>query len=184
MIQKKLYDSQIRKVNPSYFDGEVIMREVFNESNSQDQEAYFVEFVNGSLTTVHYHESEQILIPITGNGIIGEFSLKPSTALTDLCWDDFNINYFKSGEIVMVRPHVFHVHGAVPGQNFSHLAIRKMHNQKIEGNDLISSKSQTIWAFDIIQKLLDTKEPSIVLDQLNKISSKVNENILSWIGKA
>jgi len=183
MIQKNLYDSQIREVNPSYFDGKVIMREVFNESNSQDQEAYFVEFVNGSLTTVHYHESEQVLIPVSGNGLIAEFILKPSTVLTDLCWEEVNIKYLKTGEIVIVRPRVLHVHGAIPGQNFSHIAIRKMYNQKIEGNELISTRSQTIWAFDIIQKLFDTKEPLIVMDKLSKISSKVNENILSWIKK-
>ncbi|NOJ32450.1 MAG: hypothetical protein DA329_09965, partial [Candidatus Nitrosocosmicus sp.] len=64
MIQKNLYDSPIREVNRLYFDGKVIMRQVFNESNSQDQETYFVEFIDGSITTVHYHETEQILIPV------------------------------------------------------------------------------------------------------------------------
>ncbi|HKR72874.1 MAG TPA: hypothetical protein VJR94_02050 [Candidatus Nitrosocosmicus sp.] len=183
MIQKDLYNCPSREVNPSYFDGEVIMRQVFNESNSQDQEIYFVEFVNGSITTVHYHESEQILIPLSGNGIIGEFTLKPSTTLIDLCWEDFSTKSLKVGEIVMIRPHVLHFHGAIPNQNFSHIAIRKMFNQCIEGNDLISTRSQTIWALDLIQNLLDTKEPSIVLDQLNRISAKVNENILAWINK-
>jgi hypothetical protein len=83
----------------------------------------------------------------------------------------------------MVHPHVLHFHGAIPGQNFSHISIRKMFNQSIEGNHLISRRSQTIWALEIIQELLDTKESSIVLDQLNKISNKVNENILAWISE-
>ena len=183
MIQKNLYDSPIREVNRLYFDGKVIMRQVFNESNTQDQETYFVEFIDGSVTTVHYHETEQTLIPVSGNGIIGEFNLKSSTRLIDLCWEDFSIKPLKVGEIVMVHPHVLHFHGAIPGQNFSHISIRKMFNQSIEGNHLISRRSQTIWALEIIQELLDTKESSIVLDQLNKISNKVNENILAWISE-
>ena len=183
MFQKDLYNCPIREVNPSYFDGKVIMRQVFDESNSEDQEIYFVEFFNGSITTVHYHESEQILIPISGNGIVGEFTLKPSTTLIDLCWEDFSTKPLKVGEIVMVRPHVLHFHGAIPNQNFSHVSIRKMFNQRIEDKDLISTRSQTVWALDMIQKLLDTKEPQIILDQLNRISTRVNENIIARINK-
>ena len=183
MIRKILHDCQIRETNPSYFNGKVIMREIFNEYNSNDQEAYFVEFINGSLTTVHYHESEQILIPTSGSGVIGEFTLKPSTTLIDLQWENFNFESLKVGEIFLVRPHVLHVHGAIPGQNFSHLAIRKMFNQVNEGNHLVSTKTQTIWAFDIIQKLLDTNESSKVYDQLSIVSKKVNEYILSWLTK-
>lgn len=180
MIRKIFYDSQIKETNPSYFDGKVIMREIFNEYNSNDQESYFVEFVNGSLTTVHYHESEQILIPLSGNGVIGEFTLKPSTTLIDLDWENFKFEPLKVGEIVLVRPHVLHIHGAIPGQNFSHLAIRKMFIQKNEGNNSVSTKSQTIWAFDIIQKLLASNETSTINDHLAEVSKKVNENVLSW----
>ena len=181
MIRKILYNSQIREPNPLYFDGKVIMREIFNEHNSNDQETYFVEFVNGSLTTVHYHESEQILIPLSGNGMIGEFTLKPSTTLIDLDWENFKFESLRVGEIVLVRPHVLHIHGAIPGQNFSHIAIRKMFNQKNEGNNSVSTKSQTIWALDIIQKLLATNESSTVNDHLTMVSKKVNEKVLSWV---
>ncbi len=181
MIRKNLYFSPDKKINPYYFDGQVIIREIFSESDSKDQEVYFVEFVNGALTTVHYHESEQFLIPLSGNGLIGEFTLESSSILTDLKWENFNIRSLMVGEIVLIRPYVLHVHGAVPGQNFSHISIRKMFEQKMQGDRLLSSRTQTIWAFDIIQKLLDPNESSKIADQLSRISEKVNENILSWL---
>ncbi|MDQ2685380.1 MAG: hypothetical protein M3Y25_06015 [Thermoproteota archaeon] len=181
MIRKNLYFSPDRKINASYFDGEVIIREIFSESDSNDQEVYFVEFINGALTTVHYHESEQFLIPLSGNGVIGEFTLKPSSTLTDLEWENFSVRSLMMGEIVLIRPHSLHIHGALPGQNFSHIAIRKMFEPKLEKNCLVSSRTQTVWAFDMIQKLSNTKESSVLLDQLNRVSKKVNENILSWL---
>ena len=61
-----------RKSIPDYFNGSVVIREVYNGDNSQDQELYFVEFLNGALTTMHFHETEQILIPVYGKGVVGE----------------------------------------------------------------------------------------------------------------
>ncbi|VFJ15142.1 conserved protein of unknown function [Candidatus Nitrosocosmicus franklandus] len=181
MIRKILYNSQIRETNPLYFDGQVIMREIFNSDNSNDLEAYFVEFIGGSLTTVHYHESEQILIPISGNGVVGEFTLKPSTTLIDLCWENIKFQPLKVGEIVLIEPQILHIHGAIPGQTFSHIAIRKMFNQKYEGNRVVLTRSQTIWAVDLIQKLLGTNGHSIVIDHLRKVSEKINENVVPWV---
>ncbi len=47
--KKNLYYSNEKKVNPYYFDGEVIIREIYNESSSNDQEVYFVEFSRGRI---------------------------------------------------------------------------------------------------------------------------------------
>lgn len=72
MNKRNLYNCNERAFNPNYFNGNVKLKEVYNEKNSQDQEIYLVEFLNGALTTIHYHESEQILIPFYGKGIVGE----------------------------------------------------------------------------------------------------------------
>ena len=36
-------------------------REILGEDNSAEQEMYQVTFQNGALTTLHFHESDQIL---------------------------------------------------------------------------------------------------------------------------
>ena len=62
MQKENIYTSEEKKVNENYFTGNVIMREVLGQINSAEQEMYHVTFQNGALTTLHYHESDQILI--------------------------------------------------------------------------------------------------------------------------
>lgn len=180
MIQKDLYYSPEKVINPSYFDGRVKIREIFNDNNSSDQEVYFVEFSDGSLTTVHYHQSEQLLIPLYGNGIIGEFTLNPSTNLTQLNWQNPLLKPLKTGEIVLIRPNVLHFHGALPGQNFSHVAIRKLHTTGTDESLNRLEKSQTVWAYDIIAQILKSDEKKTVDEKLNLVSKKVRELVSKW----
>ena len=91
MNKKNLYYSNEKKVNPYYFDGQVIIREIYNESNSNDQEVYFVEFSSGALTTIHFHETEQFLVPVYGNGVIGEIETNKSNSLLDSTFDNLII---------------------------------------------------------------------------------------------
>ena len=77
MIKKNLYGNDEKKVSFDYFNGNVTIKEVYGENNSQDQELYFVEFSKGALTTMHYHETEQFLIPVYGKGVVGELK-KPT----------------------------------------------------------------------------------------------------------
>jgi hypothetical protein len=67
-----LYNCNQKTVNSNYFNGNVIIKEVYNETNSQDQDLYFVEFLNGAITTIHFHETEQILFPMYEKGVVGE----------------------------------------------------------------------------------------------------------------
>ena len=124
--KKNLYYSNEKKVNPYYFDGEVIIREIYNESSSNDQEVYFVEFSKGALTTIHFHETEQFLVPLYGNGVIGEININTSNSLMDFTFENLIIKSLNVGEIVSIQPNILHFHGASPGQNFSHVAFRKM----------------------------------------------------------
>lgn len=48
-------------MNGNYFTGNIIIREILGEDNSAEQEMYQVTFQNGALTTLHFHESDQIL---------------------------------------------------------------------------------------------------------------------------
>jgi quercetin dioxygenase-like cupin family protein len=61
MYKENIHTDKEKKVNGNYFTGNIIIREILGEDNSAEQEMYQVTFQNGALTTLHFHESDQIL---------------------------------------------------------------------------------------------------------------------------
>ncbi len=178
--KKNLYYSDEKKVNPYYFDGEVIIREIFNESSSNDQEVYFVEFDRGALTTIHFHETEQFLVPLYGNGVIGEIDINTSNSLVDSTFENLIIKSLNVGEIVSIKPNILHFHGACPGQNFSHVAFRKMFETKPGSEKTELVHTQTIWGYEMIAKALGPEDQSQILNELNRISGKIRSAVSTW----
>ena len=63
VVQKyNIHTAKEKNVNSNYFTGKVKIREILSEENSPEQEMYHVTFYNGALTSLHYHESDQIFI--------------------------------------------------------------------------------------------------------------------------
>ena len=180
MIRQNLYYSNEKKVNPYYFDGDVIIREIYNESNSDDQEVYFVEFARGAMTTIHYHETEQFLVPLYGNGIIGEIGINESNSLLDITFESLTIKSLGVGEIVSIKPNILHFHGASPDQNFSHVAFRNMFESKSISQKYESVRTQTIWGYEMVAKAIGSEDQSKILNELNKISEKIRGAVSTW----
>lgn len=180
MIRQNLYYCNEKKVNPYYFDGDVIIREIYNESNSDDQEVYFVEFARGAMTTIHYHETEQFLVPLYGNGLIGEIGVNKSNSLLDITFESLAIKSLNVGEIVSIKPNILHFHGASPDQNFSHVAFRNMFEAKSVSQKCESVRTQTIWGYEMIAKALGSEDQSKILNELNKISEKIRGAVSTW----
>ena len=182
MNKKNLYYSNEKKVNPYYFDGQVIIREIYNESNSNDQEVYFVEFSTGALTTIHFHETEQFLVPVYGNGLIGEIETNKSNSLLDLTFENLIIRSLNVGEIVSIKPNIFHFHGASPGQNFSHMAFRKMFETRLGSEKTEPEPVHTLtkWGYEIIAKELESDDQSQIANELNRISEKIRNAVFAW----
>jgi quercetin dioxygenase-like cupin family protein len=178
--RQNLYYSNEKKVNPYYFDGEVIIREIYNESNSNDQEVYFVEFAKGALTTIHYHETEQFLVPLYGNGVIGEIDNNKSKSLADFTIENLNIRSLKVGEIVSIKPNILHFHGASPGQNFSHVAFRKMFESKPGSEKFEPVHTQTIWGYEMFSRALGSENQSQIINELNRVSEKIRGAVTIW----
>jgi len=178
--KKNLYYSGARKVNPYYFDGEVTIREIYNESSSNDQEVYFVEFSRGALTTIHFHETEQFLVPLYGNGVIGEIDINTSGSLLEFTFENLIIKSLNVGEIVSIKPNILHFHGACPGQNFSHMAFRKMY-ETVPGPEMTEQvHTQTIWGYEMISKAIGSEDRSQILSELNRISEKIRDAVTTW----
>ena len=178
MDKRNFYTCKKRNVNPDYFTGNVVIKEVYDEKNSKEQEVYFVEFQNGSLTTIHYHETEQILIPVYGKGIVGE--LKKNSIL-DFTLDDIELNFLDVGDVVSIKPNVFHFHGALPQQNFTHIAFRKLFDYGNSNNDKIPKMTQTKWLIDFISEELESNDSDLIKSTLKQISNKVNQSIANII---
>ncbi|MDF0681392.1 MAG: hypothetical protein P0116_10555 [Candidatus Nitrosocosmicus sp.] len=184
MIKKNLYYSSEKKVNPYYFDGEVTIREIYNESSSNDQEVYFVEFSRGALTTIHFHETEQFLVPLYGNGVIGEIDINTSSSLLGFNFENLIIKSLDVGEIVSIKPNILHFHGGCPGQNFSHVAFRKMYETAPAPAPAPAKTervhTQTIWGYEMISKALGSEDQSQILSELNRISEKIRDAVIRW----
>jgi quercetin dioxygenase-like cupin family protein len=178
MNKRNFFNCNERTVNSNYFNGNVRIKEVYNEKNSQDQELYFVEFLNGALTTIHFHESEQMLIPFYGKGVIGE--IKKNTILNfDL--EDIELNLLDVGEIVSIPSNILHFHGALPKQNFTHIAFRKLFDYDCTNNEKKSYQTQTRWIYDFISDELGSKDLDLISVELQKISNKVSQSIDKFI---
>jgi hypothetical protein len=51
--------------------------------------------------------------------------------------DDIEFNFLDAGDVVSIRPNVFHFYGALPQQNFTHIAFRKLFDYGYSKNDKI-----------------------------------------------
>jgi quercetin dioxygenase-like cupin family protein len=160
-----------KNVNSNYFTGKVIIREVIGEANSAEQEVYHVTFYNGALTTLHYHEADQILIATKGRGVVGMVEggkvLKP----------DININsitFLKEGDTVCIPANIIHFHGALK-EDFSHIAIMKMY--KLIGDEKsMLKRSVTKWEYDLLREE-NQDEKKTTEGFINIIQREIQETI-------
>ena len=92
MNKENIYSAIEKKVNEDYFTGRVTLREIFSEQGHSEQEMYHVTFHNGARTTLHYHESDQILVATSGKGVVG---LIKGTKVNDFEIDEKDIIFFE-----------------------------------------------------------------------------------------
>ncbi len=74
-----------------------------------------------------------------------------------------------------------HFHGALPKQNFTHIAFRKLFDYECKNGEKISYPTQTKWVSDFIGDELDITDPELVKAKLGSISDKVNQSIRRFI---
>lgn len=177
MNKENIYSAIEKKVNEDYFTGRVTLREIFSEQVHSEQEMYHVTFHNGARTTLHYHESDQILVATSGKGVVG---LIKGTKVSDFEIDEKDIIFFEEeGDTVCIPANRLHFHGAISGSSgkgdFSHLAIRKMYLNNIT-QDVKKAKNE--WECDLIAKEIGNKDPVIIKQIARNISEKIQTAIL------
>jgi quercetin dioxygenase-like cupin family protein len=174
MNKKNLYECGEKKASSDYFNGDVTIKELYNENNSKDQEVYFVQFLNGALTTMHFHETEQILIPVYGKGVVGELK---KNSLLNFDLDDVEINFMDLGEIVSIPPNILHFHGAMPRQAFTHIAFRKLFDYTCVNGKKDAHRTQTRWVHDFIADELGSTDSKLIDETLRNISNKIDQSV-------
>ena len=177
MNKENIYSAIEKKVNEDYFTGRVTLREIFSEQVHSEQEMYHVTFHNGARTTLHYHESDQILVATSGKGVVG---LIKGTKVNDFEIDEKDIIFFEEeGDTVCIPANRLHFHGAISGSSgkgdFSHLAIRKMYLNNITQ---AVKKAKNEWECDLIAKEIGNKDPVIIKQIARNISEKIQTAIL------
>jgi quercetin dioxygenase-like cupin family protein len=148
-MQKYNIHTAIEKnVNTNYFTGRVTIREVLAEGNSTEQEMYHVTFHNGALTTLHFHESDQILIATYGKGVTG--LMKGGNVLRSEV-DMDSITFLNEWDTVCIPANIIHFHGALAGEDLSHIAIMKRYRSDRAEKDIFK-RSATKWEYDLLQQ--------------------------------
>ncbi|MDQ3868748.1 MAG: hypothetical protein M3250_04220 [Thermoproteota archaeon] len=174
MQKENIYTAKKKEINENYFNGNVIIREILGEGNSSEQEMYHVTFQNGALTTLHYHESDQILIATNGTGVVG---LIQGTSITKFEINDNDLIFLdKEGDTVCVPANRLHFHGAVNANTFSHIAIRK----KFKTNGASGAESvraENKWEYDLISHEIGNSDPERIKEVAKEILQKVQTAI-------
>ena len=173
MIKENIYTAKEKKVNDDYFTGNVLIREILGESNSAEQEMYHVTFNKGALTTLHFHESDQILIATKGKGVVG--SIKGST-VTECEIDDNDITILENeGDTVLIQANKIHFHGAIGEEDFSHIAIRKIY--KANATESKIKKADNKWQYDLISEEIGSKDPELIKNKSKQVAAKIQAAI-------
>ncbi len=113
---------KIRKVNPNYFTGPVLAREI-SKIKSPEHRIYHVTFKNGARTKLHHHQGGQTLIVTKGLGNLVYYTR------TGKGRSKFKIKKAKEiklrlGDVAYISAKKLHAHGSInKNQTFSHIAI-------------------------------------------------------------
>jgi quercetin dioxygenase-like cupin family protein len=173
-----IHTAREKIVDSNYFTGRVNIREIITEENSAEQEMYHVTFHNGALTTLHFHESDQILIATYGKGVIG---LMKGGSVLRAEVDTDSITFMNEGDTVCIPANIVHFHGALVGENLSHIAIMKRYiTDRGEKGSL--KRSATRWEYDLLQQE-NPKRGESVEKFINAAQNEIRDRIQSAISK-
>jgi len=111
------------KVNPDYFTGKVLLKEISGIVKSKEQKIFHVTFKNGARTKIHNHSGGQILIVTQGRGSL-QLYLKSGNHKSKFKIKKEQKTNLNQGDIVYIPAKKLHTHGSIDKNKvFSHIAI-------------------------------------------------------------
>ncbi|MGH9982254.1 MAG: cupin domain-containing protein [Nitrososphaeraceae archaeon] len=164
MSKENIFISQKKEVNQDYFRGEVVMIEVLNQNNSVEHEMYHVFFKKGALTTLHFHETEQILITTKGKGILCLFEENVIENLEESA----KTIILEDGDVVSIPPFIWHFHGSLK-DDFAHIALRNRYRMDFSGNKI---QAGNVWEKDFVDHL-----PGLNQNEKHELFLKIDQRV-------
>lgn len=169
VFKQNVYNSPEKEVDPSYFRGKVILQQILGEQHSKELEIYHVTFKDGATTTLHYHETDQALIATKGKGIVGTIK---GNSITDFEIDDIDtVPMNNEGDTVHIPAFRRHFHGAIPSEDFSHIAIRQMYF--FDESTKRVRRAENKWENDLILEKIGHHDSSLGREIAAKIGQKI-----------
>jgi hypothetical protein len=171
VFYQNIYNSPVKKVDQSYFRGNVILQQILGEENSKELEIYHVSFKNGATTTVHYHETDQVLIATKGCGIAGIIN---ADSIANFEIDDIEtVPLNKEGDVVQIP--ALKCTSRAAKEEFSHIAIRQMYFLDNSTNKI--RRAENKWESDIILEENGDLDPS----SRHEIADKIERTLQNVI---
>jgi quercetin dioxygenase-like cupin family protein len=90
------------------FIGDVFTQNLVTDEDTPSLRVTSVSFENGGKNRWHTHTTEQVLIVTSGNGIVASED------------EEFNVT---ASDVILIPAGERHWHGAVPGDEMTHLAV-------------------------------------------------------------
>ena len=164
MSKENIFFSQKKDINKDYFRGEVVMIEVLNKNNSIEYEMYHVLFKKGALTTLHYHETEQILIGTKGKGILCLFE---DNIIENMSTNTKTIG-LDEGDVASIPPFIWHFHGSLK-DDFAYIALRNRYRIDSSGN---KQQANNLWEKDFLNQLTHLNT-----NKINQLSLQIDQKV-------
>ena len=99
-----------QKVSAPLFTADIELQLPFENITEKDLSISYVHFSQGAQNKFHKHSTDQVLIVTDGKGFVATRE---------------KIYKVKEGDIVWTPAGEVHKHGALPGQNFTHISITR-----------------------------------------------------------
>jgi quercetin dioxygenase-like cupin family protein len=100
--------------------GKIFLNRLSERLSSDELKSYFIRFEKGSKSKIHLHDSEQILVGISGVGKLEIFSKIDDTSFE--LEESLELN---EGDAVLIPPETPHWHGATEKHESSQLSFMK-----------------------------------------------------------
>ena len=94
---------------PEWFSGPVFVQELNGASDAPELEVLAVFFEAGARTMPHVHSTDQLLVFVEGEGVVGTQEAR---------------RIYRVGEMAAIPADEWHWHGATPDSSVCHLSIR------------------------------------------------------------
>ena len=146
------------------------MIEILHKENSSEYEMYHVFFINNAITTIHYHESEQILIGTKRER--NSFATLKENFVENISKPE-KVFIIEEGDVVTIPAYVFHFHGSFSEKEFSHIAFRSRRMLNSEGK-IVDAKN--LWEIDYLEKTFGPDKKNV-----KEITRQIDNDIANLI---